>query len=456
MTLSPSEQFHRIEGLSDAIFVQTDVDFDLFYSPGYLVVVRHDQRMAFEEDIKHPRRWLEVSRLREHAQNAQAAWEQSVKLPFEPICLTLYLHNECNLDCNYCYSNPSPHPDLRLTREEVSAAAKLVASNCVKRQHEFVVVFHGGGEPSLHQALANAALDDIEHIVHINNLSLFRYIATNAAMSETKAHWLAKRFDLIGISCDGPPAIQSVQRPLQGGADSSALVERTARILREKDKPFHVRVTITPQTVHQQAAIAEYICTVLKPNEIHVESVYIGGRTHLDDCIATEEAQGFVDSFMDAWHIAEQYDIPWRMSGSRPWQIHGPYCNVYRDVLNLIPGGAVSACFKTTTAKQSLSKGTHIATVDRHSDQIVLDQKRIGVLRQILRKWPAQCDTCFNQFHCARNCPDICPLDKKKSSSDFACHVNQLFVHAILRETAQQLFNPAQLNDGVAGTQIIF
>lgn len=40
------------------------------------------------------------------------------------------------------------------------------------------------------------------------------------------------------------------------------------------NKPLHVRVTITPQTINRQTEIAEYVCQRLRPQEIHVEAVY--------------------------------------------------------------------------------------------------------------------------------------------------------------------------------------
>ena len=47
--------------------------------------------------------------------------------PFSPECLTLYMNNECNLDCVYCHTDPSREPAARLEMEVIGAAAEVVA-----------------------------------------------------------------------------------------------------------------------------------------------------------------------------------------------------------------------------------------------------------------------------------------------------------------------------------------
>ncbi len=70
---------------------------------------------------------------------------------FSPECLTLYMNNECNLSCVYCHSDPSPGPASRLDEETIVAAAEVVAENCKQKGRPFYLVFHGGGEPTLHR-----------------------------------------------------------------------------------------------------------------------------------------------------------------------------------------------------------------------------------------------------------------------------------------------------------------
>jgi hypothetical protein len=77
--------------------------------------------------------------------------------------------------------------------------------------------------------------DEVEQVLSIFEetarrfgLDQFRYIATNGVMPEARVQGLLERFDLIGLSCDGPPQIQDRQRPMAGGQGTAAALEHTA------------------------------------------------------------------------------------------------------------------------------------------------------------------------------------------------------------------------------------
>jgi pyruvate-formate lyase-activating enzyme len=450
--MMPTETFSRVENCSLPIFRQAHPGYVLFYAPGYLVVVAAAQASRFEEALASPALagWPELAELRQHANAAQRAWAEQQERVFAPLCLTVYLNNECNLGCTYCYSSPSPRPAARLSLGAIRAGAALIAQNCLAQDCGFTAVFHGGGEPTLHQALVDQALDAIETTTATAGLSLFRYVATNGVMSTAKATWLASRFDLVGLSCDGPGPIQAAQRPRWGGGDTSRTLERTAHILRELGKALHVRVTVTQHTLHRQAEIAEYVCQTLKPDEIHVEPVYKAGRTQ--ESLAIGLAEVFATEFLKARNIAQGYGIPWRTSGSRPWEIHGPYCNIFRDVLNIVPGDVATACFKTTTADQAHAQELMIGKLDRPTGTIVLEQAHIQTLRQSLRVFPAKCQNCFNQYHCVRDCPDYCPLEGTTPASEFGCQFQKTLVNWLIQEAASTLY---RVNDrGVIGQAV--
>jgi sulfatase maturation enzyme AslB (radical SAM superfamily) len=158
------------------------------------------------------------------------------------------------------------------------AAANLVANNCAKEDLPLVVVFHGGGEPVLSWRLVDALQPELRRIAEAHRIPLFRYIATNGVMSAQRAHWLARSFDLVGLSIDGPSEIQLVQRPYRNSnRDSTLIILRTARILQEAGVPVHVRVTLTAESAFYQMEICRYLCQNISPSAI---SVAAGARMH--------------------------------------------------------------------------------------------------------------------------------------------------------------------------------
>ncbi len=428
------------------IFRADQPDRGLFYAPGYLVVTRNSQTADLERQLLSgtaPSSSAFAATLRQYAQTAYEVNQSQVQQPFAPVCLTLYLNLECNLHCRYCYAMPSPEPAARLSLNTVGAAAEIVAANCVAQGRPLTVVFHGGGEPTLDQALADAALDAVEAVAAAHQLDIMRYIATNGVISPQKARWLAERFDLIGLSCDGPPTIQNAQRPRWGGGSSSDAVARTAQIVRDAGKPLHVRVTLTAETIACQPEIATYLCEQLAPSEIHVEPIYQVGRAATQEK-AIEDAEAFVDAFWRAHAIAAGWGIRWLTSGSRPGEVHGAYCHIFRQVLQLVPGDAATTCFRITTATEARATGSLIGEASL-SGYFHLDAEPIDRLRAELMTQPEHCGDCFNQYHCVRGCPEFCPLQDQITPDAFRCRVQQLLVSSLLQRVGTAILNDADI-----------
>lgn len=417
------------------VFRRDDGAETLFYAPGYLALA--DARSA-DDFAAHllsdePPRCPAAEALRRHAEAAARAWETRLSRPFAPVCLTLYLNNACNLNCVYCFSQPVADSRRRLDVEAARAAALLVAENCCARQMPLTVVFHGGGEPSLDRRHAGDLLDAVEAAAGAFDLPIFRYIATNGVMSAQKARWLASRFDLIGLSCDGGASIQAAQRPVRGGASSAPFVERTAGIVHQSGGRLHVRVTVTPDTLARQPEIAAYICRELRPEEIHVEPVYQVGR---GAGFSPDQADDFVEAFWRARAVAAAYGARWLASGSRPGDLHGPYCQVFRDVLHLVPDGAASACFRLCNDGETRDAGMYIG--EGGAGSFTIDHARVGALRRALANDAPACAACFNRYHCVRGCPEACPPDSR-AAGGFRCRVQRRLALAYVDETAARL-----------------
>ena len=426
------------------VFRAQTPDYALFYAPGCVVVADHGVADALAESIRSDApvdQW--VIALRRQAESALHDWERQITAPFAPECLTLYLYNQCNLRCTYCYTGPEHQPDTRLDRAAIGAAAEQVAAHCQAAGLPFTVVMHGGGEPTLYQDELDAALAVVDQVAQRYGLAQFRYIATNGMLSEARVGWLVDHFDLIGLSCDGPPQIHDRQRPAAGGQGSSAAVARTAALLRRAGKPFHVRATITPETFAQQPDIAAYICRELAPQEIHFEPVYMGGKTAADGAFAVSAAQAFVTHFLAAQAVAQEYGIPLSCSGSRVGAIHGAYCNVFRGVVNLVPPGMATACFKLTGEQAVREAGAVMGAFDPAEQRFTLDVPQIHSLRQILSTLPETCTDCFNRFHCTRGCPDHCPLEASagETAPGFRCELQKRLATHTIRAAADRLWH---------------
>jgi uncharacterized protein len=449
-------EFEPLEGICPAIYrsLTGDPAGDIwYYAPGYLVAAPAHEAERFEAQLSSPTSGsVHAVELRHHAAQAQARWEAARTEPFRPICLTVYPGNECNSACQYCYSIASrSDPESRLDVETVAAAARLVAANCAARSLPLTVVLHGGGEPTLDPLLADDILDAADAAASTYGLGRFRYVATNGIMGSSTASWLARRFDLVGLSCDGPDWIQDCQRPLGNGRPSSQIVERTADVVGNAGRPLHVRVTVTPASMAYQAQIAEYVCNRLRPLAIHVEPVYrLREATAPTVDFAPDAAEEFVRRFLEGKAVALRYGVEWSCSMARLAEIHGPYCQVFRDVLQIVPGGVATACFGTVDAKGARRLRLEIGALSDDRSHFEIYDDRVRELRASLSLRSASCDECFNRYHCARACPEACPAETDRPEATFRCRVERLLARVDLTRAAQRF-----MTSEVAGASVV-
>ena len=210
-------------------------------------------------------------------------------------------------------------------------------------------------------------------------------------------------------------------------------------------RPCTCASLITRQTLDRQEEIAEYICRTLRPAEIHVETVYAAGRA---SALAADDAGRFVAGFLAGRQVAASYGVSWTNSGSRLGEIHGPYCHVFRDVLNLVPGGAATGCFLVTEA--DAAERRQVAIGRQEGDGLSFDLPAIAALRRRLAALPAACDACFNRYHCARACPDACELDSSPPAGGFLCRIRRQLAETEIDALAGRLWQALAGADGCA------
>ena len=443
------------------IFRIAERDRTVFYTPGDVFVTTPTIGLAVEAALTTGQPMAvsgvrEIVRLLEHRGSAATrAWTDLGERAFEPECLTLYLSNRCNLGCSYCFAMPSeptaarnrrrlypsvdhdfPLLDLRIA----TAAARLVARHCVRKSKPLALVVHGGGEPTQHWDLLRQVRANVEQVAADHALSTFTYIATNGVFTEDRAQWLAANFHLIGLSCDGPPDIQNANRPTGGGQCTADVVERTARTFVNAGGAHSVRATIVPTTNHRQSEIVRYAFEKLGARTVRFEPAYDAKRTG-GPSFRAEDAEAFVDAFLDATIVAREMGCDLRISGVRLDEIHGPYCNPLREVLQLTPEGKARGCFLTTDDSGTDDASMSLGHFDAASDEFIVDQDRASRFRRRAARVPSRCTSCQNVYHCARDCPDLCmladPVDG--SAPGFRCRVQKALGLHWIRETAARL-----------------
>jgi len=417
------------------VFAQQTERGVAFYTPGHLLRVPEGQATSLVKQLS-ANKSLALYACDEHirafltaADEVRNRWKTLEDGIFRPTSLLVYLHRNCNSKCSYCYVQANNRGVVRAKRRSVTpgavrAASDLVAMNCQSQQAAFHLIAHGGGEPTSAWPLLKETVRLSRKAANAHGVSWFGRLATNGQIPDTKSLWVAETFNHVGLSCDGPPDIQNRQRPHRDNLDSSSFVTRFCRVLREVGTSFSVRATITPESCGRQEEIALYLIGVLGAREIRFEPVYGQGP----GMFAVDDAERFVDNFLAAQRVASAFGANLTLSGVQLDDIHGPYCDVGHQTLHLLPDDTFTACFFGLEGRTRLSAMASIGEFDPLKAALRLDYGRVASLRKAHFRVPERCKRCVNQYHCARDCPDICHIRDAVSpvrKGGFRCHVSR-------------------------------
>jgi len=293
----------------------------------------------------------------------------------------------------------------------------------------------------VHWDLLTRVWEMAARIARDSGIRLWSYIATHGVLSEDRARWLGRHFNLVGLSCDGPPDIHDANRPSATHSATSAAVARTAQVLTSEGGAYVVRATITPASVTRQTEIVDYLCDRLFARAVRFEPAYDGRRAG-EQQFRPDDASTFVAHYLQARKAARDRGCALDLSGVRIDEIHGPFCNPLRDVLQLTPDGKATACFLSVGNDAALDEVMANGQIDPATGAFRIDYARAAAQRRQAAAIPARCHNCHNVFHCARDCPDVCLLTEDRTGMDeagFRCRVQKLLAHHLILEQAGHL-----------------
>ena len=188
-----------------------------------------------------------------------------------------------------------------------------------------------------------------------------------------------------------------------------------------------MRVTVTPETADRQSEIAGYLTGECHASVIRVEPVYWAGR----DGFSAADASGFLGQFVQAREVARKAGATYTYAGVRMNEIHGPYCDVIRNNLRLMPERVTLNCFCGDAGNPDQITGRVSGNPPAFELSGSMEQMKEKAMRI-----PDRCRDCICNYHCSRGCPDYCMFQdtgESASFSEFRCNFHQEFlVHEII------------------------
>lgn len=416
-----SELFYKIHPVLP-VFIVPSKQGSVLYTAGYQLLVK-DDRDRIESlisrwpDYKPDELQEEMILLLQKAEENVKAYTGFISSPPGNDCLTIHTGTECNRKCKYCFASRIFQGDIELNgfpdRDAVQEVFRfMIRSRDNKRP--FTVVYHGSGEPTYHFKELIECHDLLRQIAGREKISMRSYIATNGGMSNEVRAWIAGNIDITGISCDGPPEINSLQRP--GGNDDYDTVEEFCRELQQKGRKYEIRATITRRSMQHLVGIVDYFIKNLKATTIRIEPVYLSET----ESFTREDADTFFMQYKAAAALSSKHGGSLSYAGVRHGEIHSTYCDTLRNTLRINPFGITGNCFIHFRDESRFLTGRY----DSDKNKFTPDPE-ISKTRMESGRIPRECFKCINVLHCSRGCPDFC-IHENVQLNAFRCRLHKL------------------------------
>lgn len=318
-----------------------------------------------------------------------------------PTQVTLFLTTACNLRCTYCYASAGDKPARFMGIETAKRAIDFVARNAERQSAgSFSVIYHGGGEPTVHWKVLVESMDYAREVASRRGLQVRASSGTNGVLSENQLRWMAANLEGVTLSFDGLPEVHDTHRLTVLGQPSSASVMHTMKYFDNSSFPYGLRMTVTADQIGRLPDSVEFICARFKPTRIQVEPSYQLGRWLASPSAETDE---FIRSFREARFRAAKYGREATYSAARIDTVSNHFCGITQDSFAVTPDGEVSACYEVFSQEQEWSS-TFFYGRESMSGDYEFNLPVLNGLRDQVVNTRSFCKGCYARWHCAGDC----------------------------------------------------
>jgi uncharacterized protein len=192
-------QAHIIRGSWERDFLFFPETFSLYVIPAGLDEPLLVQQLGGQEET-----------MLEHEHHLRQRLGESPPLPMEPTSLCLYLAQDCNLACSYCYNEGGQAGRIR-QRMPLKVAQTALQRFFTQSGVDYAVSFYGG-EPLLNQPVLEQTLSFGESLAQERGFRLTFHMTTNATLINERVLPLLTRFTTLTVSIDGPAEVHDCHR----------------------------------------------------------------------------------------------------------------------------------------------------------------------------------------------------------------------------------------------------
>lgn len=327
----------------------------------------------------------------------------------KPATSILFFTNRCNLKCIYCFTRGGER-QIDNSFERIKYFIdfwKDYENNPNKK-----IRFFSSGETTLNFPLVKKTYNYLNPLFK-KKISL----TSNGMFPRYVADWIMKNDINLNISCDGPPYIQNLQRPMRNGkAKSSTFVEKTIKYFAQKKfKHFTVQSVITRHTLNKMEEILNYFYRLEAP-AVGFGDAILYGRASKE---LIPNIVKFAKELMKVIELSDEYGI----GCSSPiflLDVRNRHCEA-GSMLVLLENGKIVTCHRATE-NDKLSKFFTVGECDHNTKKIVIHENKRKIIANRTINDIEECKSCTFKWNCGGDCHSSA-LQKNKTifSTGYKC-----------------------------------
>jgi uncharacterized protein len=323
-----------------------------------------------------------------------------------PLFLGLVTTRGCNMGCRYCdFAAPkqtSPVMDISTARQAIDAYFHVLSQQGIT--HSELHFF--GGEPFFAPQTVHFAVEYALAKAAENHQTIHFEAITNGFFHPRMADWVAKTFDTVFLSLDGPREIHDRYRPAISGRSTFATITRNSRVFTDQNVELILRSCVTSDTVNQLPEIAAWFAQELHPSAVCFEAM-VPSALSQSQGIVPPDPWTFARRYCQAADILAEQGIRTVLSTAELCVPYVSFCPVGNDAMIVTPDGKINACYllEEDWLKEGLDlQYGSLNGEDNHPGSFTLHQEALDRIRQLnVHAYPL-CANCFCRFHCSGGC----------------------------------------------------
>ncbi len=206
---------------------------------------------------------------------------------------TLYLTDDCNLKCSYCYEGNKKNKSY-MDEEIVEKAIDFIVEN--NYPNESIDLLLLGGEPLLNKKILYKTLDIINRKYKKDRYLFHFQMTTNGILLDEKTiDFLEKNSVELSISIDGDRETHNLNRKSINDKDVYDIIYGNMQRLLKRKVQFSVRMTVTSNNVHLLYHNVQYFY------ELGIRRIHIGidelGQWNKEQLKVLDSQLNLVDEF---------------------------------------------------------------------------------------------------------------------------------------------------------------